>query len=703
MTKHARLLRILALSFFFAAVMGGPAIAGRGSSPMNFGDKRSAKQWIDQRLLDKTSLQVPFSFTYDGKASGVLLKAWERQVTTKKLDNSRTLHSVSWIDSRTGLKLTCQVIEYQDFPALDWVLYVKNTGDKNTPILEELFALDARFERARPGEFTVNHLRGSDAAANDFEPLSDVIPATGALTIYSRSNPTSMAGPSGSPSVEAMPMFDVQYGNEGIVAALGWDGPWTATFEREGEQAARVRAKMNETHLYLEPGEVIRSPRVLLMFWKGGDLIDAHNIWRRLILAHYSPTPGGKPFTGLTAESVWGNVMDAEHHIQAINWWGDHDIPMECYWMDAAWTDMSRGWFAHQSDQTPNPKLYPNGMKPVSDAAHKRGMKFLLWFVPHSLNPEVGFGKKYPQFLGPIWTYPQYPGQKFYALDHGNPEINKTAIDYFSKVIKDFGVDIFRQDGTAGWPGDTDPDRSGISQIKYTMGFYEFWDGLLKNNPGLMIDNCATGARRLELETMKRSIQLHRSDVPLQPTFPMIMQAFDQGLFPWVPLHGAVCVLPGLTPYSFRSCYTVALLTGMPDTGLPPAVFYDDVAKRWEKVDMDLLRRLMKEYLAVRPYVFGDYYPLTPYSREPNVWVGWQWYRPDMGEGMVQMFRRPESDQDSIHVKLRGLDPTADYTLTNTDLPGKATMTGRQLMQDGLTVPIADKPGAAVVVYKRKS
>jgi alpha-galactosidase len=56
---------------------------------------------------------------------------------------------------------------------------------------------------------------------------------------------------------------------------------------------------MDSTHLYLHPGEQIRSPRVLILFWKG-DRDDAHNVWRRLILAHYSPTPGGKPFTGLT-------------------------------------------------------------------------------------------------------------------------------------------------------------------------------------------------------------------------------------------------------------------------------------------------------------------------------------------------------------------------------------------------------------------
>jgi alpha-galactosidase len=313
----------------------------------------------------------------------------------------------------------------------------------------------------------------------------------------------------------------------------------------------------------------------------------------------------------------------------------------------------------------------------------------------------VGIGKEHPEFLGAPFTVPAYPGQKFYLLDHGNPEINRFAIAYFSKIISDFGIDVFRQDGPGGWPMDTGPDRVGMSQIRYTEGFYEFWDGLLKNNPNLLIDNCATGARRVELETMKRSIPLHRSDVPLSPDFPIVMQAFNQGLFPWVPLHGAAVVLTTLSPYSFRSAYCPALLCGWPDEGLPPSNFYTDAAKRWEKVDMDLLRRLMKEYRSVRPYIFGDYYALTPHSLDKKVWAGWQWNRPDMGEGMVQMFRRPESADEAMRVKLRGLERDAAYTLTNLDTAGTTEMTGRQLMNDGLTITIKERPGSAMITYKR--
>ncbi len=51
--------------------------------------------------------------------------------------------------------------------------------------------------------------------------------------------------------------------------------------------------------------------------------------------------------------------------------------------------------------------------------------------------------------------------------------------------------------------------------------------------------------------------------------------------------------------------------------------------------------------------------------------------------------------------KLRGLHPDAQYELSNTDEPGKVTMSGRQLMETGTEIAIKQRPGAAVVVYER--
>jgi alpha-galactosidase len=99
--------------------------------------------------------------------------------------------------------------------------------------------------------------------------------------------------------------------------------------------------------------------------------------------------------------------------------------------------------------------------------------------------------------------------------------------------------------------------------------------------------------------------------------------------------------------------------------------------------------------------MLGDYYPLTGYSRAPEQWIAWQFNRPEQGDGVVQAFRRDESPYVCARFRLHGLDPAAAYEVTNLDVEGSMKLSGAELMEKGLTVEIKDKPGAAVIVYKR--
>jgi hypothetical protein len=52
---------------------------------------------------------------------------------------------------------------------------------------------------------------------------------------------------------------------------------------------------------------------------------------------------------------------------------------------------------------------------------------------------------------------------------------------------------------------------------------------------------------------------------------------------------------------------------------------------------------------------------------------------------------------------LRGLDPRAEYTVHELDVDTvPMTATGRELMEHGLAVTIADRPGAAIAEYRKQ-
>ena len=101
-------------------------------------------------------------------------------------------------------------------------------------------------------------------------------------------------------------------------------------------------------------------------------------------------------------------------------------------------------------------------------------------------------------------------------------------------------------------------------------------------------------------------------------------------------------------------------------------------------------------------YVLGDFYPMTPYSLDSDVWMVWQFNRPETGEGVVQGFRRSGSPYEAFRAKLQGLDPQARYRLTNLDEEGSAMeKTGADLMNNGISLQIENQPGSVVVTYKR--
>jgi alpha-galactosidase len=81
--------------------------------------------------------------------------------------------------------------------------------------------------------------------------------------------------------------------------------------------------------------------------------------------------------------------------------------------------------------------------------------------------------------------------------------------------------------------------------------------------------------------------------------------------------------------------------------------------------------------------------------------MAWQFDRPDAGEGIVQAFRRKNCTDQSQVFKLRGLDTQADYTLEDLDTGTSGKRTGRQLADEGLRVTLANRPGAALLVYRK--
>jgi alpha-galactosidase len=125
------------------------------------------------------------------------------------------------------------------------------------------------------------------------------------------------------------------------------------------------------------------------------------------------------------------------------------------------------------------------------------------------------------------------------------------------------------------------------------------------------------------------------------------------------------------------------------------------MTKRWMSGSETTHKKAYAECRKIAPLMLGDYYPLTPYSLKLDQWIAWQFNRPEQGDGVVQAFRRKDCVDAVQTFRLAGLDPKADYEITNFDVEETTKASGPELMEKGLTVESRDRPGAAVIVYRR--
>ncbi len=496
---------------------------------------------------EKNAQDVPafFSFVYDGKPLAELLKTWSVKRSSRKIDDRRTERTLVYTDPKTGLELRLIGVEYHDFPAIEWMLYFKNTSGKDTPILEQIRPLDLTIESQPAGGVIVHHSLGDSNSGQSFAPVED-------LLTTAKPGPLVLAPVGGRSSDGHMPYFNVDWKTGGIAAAIGWSGQWEAAFEMNAAGALQFRAGQQLTHFKLLPGETIRTPKILFVFWEGDQPIRGNNLFRQLMLAHYSPRKNGSPVMPPICACV--SWTDEKGYYEKPH--ADAMKPMAERGIEVLWSDMDpqqwypKGFPEGTGTWLPDPAKYPHGLKPVGDAAKAAGVGYLLWFEPERVAPGSKIDIEHPEFVMKAngeWS-------RLFRLN--DEKARKWLTDHIDVQITAAQLAWLRWDYNIPpldfWRRNDEPDRQGITEIRYIEGLYAMWDDLLARHPGLMIDNCASGGRRIDIETCSRSVPLWHSDMQCEGPKPAADQLQNGGLTRWVPLHG--CGNFGLEPsYIFRS------------------------------------------------------------------------------------------------------------------------------------------------------
>jgi len=381
-----------------------------------------------------------------------------------------------------------------------------------------------------------------------------------------------------------------------------------------------------------------------------------------------------------------------------------HKLPYDYYWVDAGWygtatepcPDVFKGKWWIVGDWRVNRNYHPDGLKPISDAAHRAGLKFLLWFEPERAKHGTPVTLEHPEwFLRKDAASPKENDDLL--LNLGNRGAWQYCVEMVSALITANGIDGYREDFNFDpapyWHHADEKERTGLTEMRFVEGLYAFWDELRRRHPGLLIDNCASGGRRLELETLSRSLALWRTDYNCFPAInPDASQVHTAGLAQWIPANStSPFANPGDT-YQVRSAYSAGIVFSIGEFNLRDFQ-HPDYPWDWH-------RRMLEEAARLRPYFYADIYLLTPGSTDPEVWNACQLHRPADNTGAILAFRHSESPQTAASYRLQGLRPDHNHTFTDVDSGTTCRLTGRQLLQTGLPLTIATPRTSRLLFYQ---
>ena len=660
-----------------------------------------------------TPAAFPCSFALDGveyKGLGEMFVPIAHETGNEELKLTDTLT----FRHTSGLLVEVQCALYPQHAAVDWTLWFKNDTNANSPRISALNGCDTVLPGVRA------RLRGilGDARNEVYGPGDMVSGSTYGMNNEPYDRPLPMGLPTemhpvgGCSCNHEYPYFNIQTTAGNVSVAIGWPGQWKAELQA-GRAGVHLTTGQQTLDTFLYPSEAIRTPLTCLMFMDGDDDARRINLWRRFMMECNMPRKGGVISQPTLSSAAIHTGMTCfateENQIECIRDLRECGIDIDNWWMDAGWYYTSLDGkkkpavmddYGFLGDWLPRKEDFPTDMKAVSDCMAETGGDTLLWFEPERFSLELDQMKDDGSTVKREWLLhksenfvrPRENGSILMPIrfvDLGIPEAEDWMFERISGVLERGGIGIYREDHNIRpleyWQATDAPDRPGMVENKYITAHLRLWDRLRERFGGMIIDSCASGGRRNDLESMRRAVPLHYTDFFIYDM--TRQQAVQSSLFTVHPYFKSGYAFepdkPELFEYNMRSG-----LTPFTMVNTQPGLYKGEAGER--------ARAYVAEWRAVNKSFYADYYMLTEWNVDDASPLAYEFIDSVTGEGFVQVYRRPLCDEPVITLPLKGLQPEKKYHLTGYGCVLDLVADGAALAK-GLEVLLETAPAAATV------
>ena len=515
------------------------------------------------------------------------------------------------------------------------------------------------------GHYTLNYLTGRWAGewTLNQEP---VLP--GARVIESRR---------GSTGHQANPWFAIQAGDAdedhgGVwFGALAWSGSWRITVEQDQLDAVRVTGGFNpfDFGYVLKAGEKLETP-----VFDGGYAQDglggASRLLHRYELEHILPrtqatagqaVPKVRPVIYNSWEATEFRVSEAGQMALAEK---AAALGVDRFVMDDGWFGQRKDDRAGLGDWYVNKEKFPRGLKPLIDRVHALGMDFGLWVEPEMVNPDSDLYRAHPDWVLHFPGRPESEQRNQLVLNLARPDVKDYVLGFLDKLLAENDIAFLKWDYNRNWsePGwdQLPPAEQKRVYVAFTENLYAILSELRKRHPKVEIENCSGGGGRVDLGILRYTDEVWPSDNTDPFDRLTIQDGFTYAYTPQVMMAWVTD-----SPHDLEHQVRVTSIPYRMLSSMQGSLGIGANIANWTPDEMATAKRLIAAYHEVQPTIVqGALYRLIS-PRNGSEFSATQTVRADKGQSVVFAFiHSTEKGHSFPTLKLKGLDPAAEYALT---------------------------------------
>lgn len=577
-------------------------------------------------------------------------------------------------DALTGLEAHLYYTVFENYDIITRSIKYVNTGSDNI-VLTSCQSATVDFGT---NDFKVMNLNG------DWMRESNVEWQELGHTIINIDSKRGMSSHMRNPFIAVADKNTDEYQGEVYAMTLVYSGDFSAVAEGDSCGGTRMSIGINPFGFEwnLNSGDEFNTPEAILVYSNSG-LNDMSRRYHKIIRERLANR----------------NFRDVERPMVANHFDGTHfdfdedkllDIASRAKEAGYEMFVLDDGWFGKRNDDRSslgdwyvNREKLPNGLDGLAKRINDMGMKFGLWIEPEMISPDSDLYRAHPDWCIHADGRRRTENRQQLVLDLSRDEICDYLIGVFTGIIESANIEYIKWDCNRNITETANCEQ----KHRYVLGLYKILEALTSRFPNVLFEGCSGGGGRFDAGMLYYMPQTWTSD-NTNPISRIKIQYGTSMVYPPITMAAHVGMCDAGYDKENMNMHMRAMVAMAGTFG------YEMDLTKLSETELNQAKDHAKLYKSIRHTIqFGDFYRLiSPFE---GGYASWQFV--DDEKSVVFWYKYDEVyNGERIRMKLKGLDPDAEY-----ECNGK-TYSGEVLMKLGIRLAIDKNYVFDCLIYNKK-